>query len=222
MFYKLSRALVVAREVYHLVYPRLLGAAEQAMIDDQDIYKQLRSIARLDYFSKIHADINDGQPIILNNFSAQPYDVDGQNLAGRKSVINFLPAREFYLKHEDMESTDVWSALNAVASKDAHVSRLLSGLQLVVTTHRAVFYTSYYGWYSPNLRMLEPAYDKRYRNNLDELYAVYKAAVAALRYSQSRIPTAVLELSAKIIERDAAKLKERGHPRHTVRNKMFK
>ncbi|KAI4292228.1 hypothetical protein PAPHI01_1502 [Pancytospora philotis] len=184
---------------------------EQTALNNLGIYEQLRSVAESDYFSKIQMGLNGECPIGTRKCSASACGVRKVDFGGQKGVIDLLQTREAYSKHAATGSAEVWTALHAVAGRDAYVSRLLSGLRLSITTHISAFYMPYIGGYVSSPHVLQRVHNESYQRNLEELYAVYRTAVAALLNSPSEIPEAVLELSAKIVQQNAAELGHRAH-----------
>ncbi|KAI4290938.1 hypothetical protein PAPHI01_0212 [Pancytospora philotis] len=202
-------AMAAFMTVYHTASSRKFSAPKQTVLNNLDIYKQLQYIAESDYLSKILMNNSDKDPDITRR-DADLCAARKQSFYRKNGIIDLLRVREAYSKHAAVELAKIWPVLHEIASRDAYISRLLNGLQLTITTHMTIFYRSYYWWYAPNLDIIKRAYTKNLRDNLEELYAVYRAGVAALSYSRGEIPDPVMKLSAQIIKQNAAQYVKRG------------
>ncbi|KAI4293042.1 hypothetical protein PAPHI01_2316 [Pancytospora philotis] len=187
MFQRRLLFLALMKEVYYSASSHAFKASGQTVLDNQSIYEQLQNVAESEYFSKIQMSSDDS--------------------GAKQSIVDLLQVSKSHARQTAINIADKWPALHAIASRDAYVSRLLSGLELSINAHAALFTSSSFGWYLPNVDILMHAYNKSRRCNLEELYAMYRQAVAALLYSHNEIPASVLKLSAKITEQNAAQLK---------------
>ncbi|KAI4290937.1 hypothetical protein PAPHI01_0211 [Pancytospora philotis] len=201
----------LARELYHTVSLRTFWDPGQTALSNLAIYKQLQYIAESDYFTKVQIDISGGRLDEARQCSGDSCAATKRIFSEKKSVIDLLQVCEAYSEHAAEELARIWPAFHQVVNGDAHLSRLLNGLQLSITTHMAVYYRSYFNWYAPRLEILEQVYSRSLRSDLEELYKVYRAAVASLLYNNGEVPSSVLELSTEIMRQNAAQLMKREH-----------
>lgn len=143
-------------------------------------HKLLTQIVSTDKFSLVNIDMTTPCRFNVKRCDSQHCRVlRKQNKKHLRSVVDLRSIPEAYSPHHS-NSVAIWRMLYDLTSRNALLTKMLSGLHFSITVHISAFFSPFLGTFIPNSSHYCRRYKSEYKENLYALYVYVASAIHIL------------------------------------------